>query len=103
MRTPKNLPPRAVHSLPEPLLIRGEHELEYVRRGLRELFDLTSSGRVQDGETGVDVPFVGEDAEHDVYFDGLDSADVEPVLPRVGLCARPGCAHAEVQGFKRGS
>ena len=75
--------------------VAGEHELEDLGRRARVLVDLHARGGVEDREPGVDVPLVRVDAEHDVDFDGLDPAHVEPVLPGVGHRAVPGGAHAE--------
>ena len=82
-----------VDSFSETFFVCGEHKFEYFCRTTSELVDLVTSGGVEDGETGVDVPFVGVDSQHDVNLHCFDAFDVVPMFPGVTLLACPGCAH----------
>jgi len=83
MRPAENHIPRPIYPLPQPLLISPQHQLKQLSRALRELVDLSAGRRMEDSEAGVDVPLVGIDSEHYVYFDGFDAADVVAVFPGV--------------------
>ncbi len=89
-------------ALPQLVSVAGEHELEELRDGLGVLLDLLLGVWVQDGEAGVDVPFVGVDAQGDVDLDVLDAADVARVFPRELLVRLPRGAHAEECGVRDG-
>ena len=54
----------------------AEHQFVQLGHGLGVLSYLFLCGRVQDGEAGVDVPFVGVDSESYVDLDVFDAADV---------------------------
>ncbi len=75
-----------------------EHQLEKLGHGLGVLPDLLLGCRVQDGETGVDVPFVRVDPESDVDLDVFDAADIPVNFPRELVVGLPCCAHAEEGG-----
>ena len=64
-------------------MVAGEHELEEVRGAGSEGVDLDLGRGVQDSEAGVDVPFVGVDAKHDVDLDGFDATDVLALFPGI--------------------
>lgn len=76
----------------------AEHQLEQLGHGLGVLPDLLLGGRVQDGETGVDVPFVRVDPEGDVDLDVFDATDIPVDLPRELVVGLPCCTHAEEGG-----
>ena len=90
----------------DPLLQRfavsTEHQLEKLRHGLGILPDLLLGGRVQDGETGVDVPFVRVDSEGDVDLDVFDAADIAVDLPGKLVIGPPCRTHAEEGGVRDG-
>ena len=87
-----------VYPLPQDIPVSRQHELEQLRRALEELVDLRESGGVEDGEAGVDGPFVGVDAELDVNLDRFEAADVVAVLLGVAEGVSPHCAHAGWNG-----
>lgn len=64
--------------------------------------NLIASGWVHDGETSIDVPFVVEDAHHDVDFDIFDAADVARDFPWKLSVGSPCCAHTEEGGVSDG-
>lgn len=78
----------------EGVFVACEHELEEggCRRSI--LVDLYAGGGVENGEAGINVPLVRVNAEHDVYFDCFNSADVLALFPGIRALACPGCAHA---------
>ena len=90
----KHLLPCTVHPLRECLSIGIEHQLEDFGGAASVLADEGARGGVEDGKTSVDVPFIGIDAEHDVYLDSFDTADVVAMFPGVGESFGPCCAHA---------
>ena len=73
----------------------SEHELEEPSDRLGVLLDLLLCVWVQDGEAGVDVPFVRVDAQGDVDLDVLDAAYVARVLPGELVVRHPCSTHAE--------
>lgn len=75
-----------------------EHQFEKFGHGLGVLPDLLLGGRVQDGETGVDVPFVRVDPEGDVDLHVFDAADITVDLPRELIVGLPCRTHAEEGG-----
>ena len=77
--------------------VAGEHEFEELgyRGGVLE--DLLPRGRVEYREAGVDVPFVGVDAQGDVDLDVLDAAGPTRDFPGELAVGMPGGAHAGVR------
>lgn len=84
-----------IHSLPQTLRITREHQLKQLRDALRVLSQLCFGGGIQNRETGVDVPFVAVDPEHEVDLDVFDSARVSAQFPRELVVGLPGRAHGE--------
>jgi hypothetical protein len=82
--------------------VARKHEFEELGDRLGVLFDLGLSSRIEDGEAGVDVPFVGEDAQRDVHLDVLDAADVARDFPGELLVGCPSGAHAQEGGVGDG-
>lgn len=86
----------------ELFLVAAEEELEELGDGLGVLLDLLLGVRVEDGKSGVDVPFVCVDTQRDVDLDVLDAAYVPRVLPGELVVGHPGGAHAEEGGVRDG-
>lgn len=75
-----------------------EHQLEKLGHRLGVLSDLLLGGRVQDGETGVHVPFVRVNPEGNVDLDVFDAANISVDLPRELVVGPPCRTHAEEGG-----
>lgn len=86
---------RRFDALPQFFLVSAKHELEQLGDRLGILLDLFLCRGVHNGKTGIDVPFVRVDAEHDVDLDILDTADVTGNLPWELVVRGPGASHAE--------
>ncbi len=63
------------------------------------LTDLLFGVRVQDGETGVNVPFLGVDSESQVDLDILNTTDISSDLPRKLSISMPGFTHTKEGGM----
>jgi hypothetical protein len=83
LRTPaKNPLPAPMNPLLKLSSLPNQHKLKQLRNALRELVDLRARGRIEDGQAGVDVPLVGVDAEHYVYFYGFVCRGRSTRVPR---------------------
>lgn len=98
----KDLFLRCVDSLSEFVCSTLQHEVVQLRGALGELIDLSMRLGVQDGEAGIDVPFLGVDAQHEVDLDILDPADVAGAFPGELLVGVPCLAHGEEGGVGDG-
>lgn len=77
----------------EALEVAFQHELVELGDGFGVLGDLVAGFGVEDGEAGVDVPFLGVDAQHDVHLDVFEAADVAAEFPGVLGVGMPCFAH----------
>lgn len=77
----------------EALEVAFQHELVELGDGFGVLGDLVAGFGVEDGEAGVDVPFLRVDAQHDVHLYVFEPADVAAELPGVLLVGVPCLAH----------
>lgn len=94
--------PRCVHAPRQLRPVPREHQLEQLRHGLGVLLDLLAGVGVEDGEAGIDVPFVGVDAQGDVDLDVLDATNVAGRFPWELVVGGPRGAHAEEGGVGHG-
>lgn len=82
----------------EAIEVAFQHELVELGDGLCVLGDLVTGFGVEDGEAGVDVPFLRVDAQHDVHLHVFEPADVAAELPGVLLVGVPCLAHGQEGG-----
>lgn len=59
----------------------SQHQLEQIGDGFSILLDLAFGSRVQDGQAGVNVPFVRIDAESDVDLHILNTTHISRHFP----------------------
>lgn len=102
VRAAKHRVPGCVHAGAQLGAVASQHQLEQLRHRLGVLLNLLLSVGVQDRQAGVDVPFVGIDAQGDVNLDVLDAADVARRFPWELVVGGPGGAHAEEGGVRDG-
>lgn len=94
----KDLVARGKHAPAQAGQVADEHELVEVGDAARVLRDLLARLGVEDGEAGVDMPFLAVDAQHEVDFDVFDAADVAAHGPRELPVGVPRLAHGEESG-----
>lgn len=87
--------PCSYHSTLEGLTMPANHELVQVGHRLGVLTDLLFCGWIEDGEAGVDVPFVGVDPECYVHFDVFDASDPASDLPWKLVVRAPCRSHTQ--------
>ncbi len=100
LRLPEYSCPGGVDPLRECFPMPTKHEFEQLRDTLSILPYLLPSRRVQDSQTGVDVPFIRVDAQHKIDLHVLDPTDVARDLPRELVVGLPGGAHGEECGVR---
>lgn len=79
-----------------------EHQFEQFRDRFGVLLYLRLGSRVEDGEAGVDVPFVRVDPQHQIGLDVLDAAHVPLVFPGELVVGTPRRAHAQERRMGHG-
>lgn len=79
-----------------------DHQFVQVRHGFRILADLFLCRRIEDGEPGIDVPFIRVDSQRDVYLHVLDAPDPTTNLPGKLVISSPRRSHAQEGGMSDG-
>lgn len=95
----KDLLPRREEAVAETGQVALEHELVQVGHAAGVLRDLLPRLRVQDRQTGVDVPLGRVDPDGQVDLDVLDAADVAAHHPGELAVRVPGLAHRQEGGM----
>ena len=82
-------------ALAQLFFMTSQHQLEQIGDGFSILLDLAFGSRVQDGQAGVNVPFVRIDAESDVDLHILNTTHISRHFPGELVVGRPSRAHGE--------
>jgi len=73
----------------------AKHQLKELSDGFGILPDLFFCPGIEYGETGVNMPFVGVDTQHNVALDIFDASNVTVDLPGKLIVREPGGAHTQ--------
>ena len=85
----------SLHSTLKLIPVPSNHQFVQVSHRLSILANLLLRRWVEDGEPGIDVPFVRVDAQGDIDLDILDTAHPSSMLPGELIVGLPSGSHAQ--------